>query len=228
MARIICIDTATKSCSVAIAEDGKCVTSEILNSQQYSHAENLHLMMEKVLKKAGIPSSDLHAVAVSEGPGSYTGLRIGISAAKGLCYALNIPLIAVGTLRLMCEDPEVKSSNADLYIPMIDARRNEVYTAVFSADGSVVKPIEAVVLDEHPFLPLLSEKRAIFFGDGAPKFQSQISHPNASFSEVVNPDAAYMGHLAEEKYQRKEIENLAYYEPFYLKEFQAGKPKNQL
>lgn len=204
------------------------MVSEIVQTEQYSHAENLHLMLDRVLKKSGLAAGQIDAVAVSAGPGSYTGLRIGVSAAKGLCYALQIPLIPVGTLRLMCEDVRVVSSGATLYCPMIDARRNEVYTTVYAATGATILPVQALILDEHPFLPLLEQHTMAFFGDGSDKFRSQLSHPNAQFIEMVVPDAANMAQLAEADFQQKNFKDVAYFEPFYLKAFQAGKPKQQV
>ncbi len=227
MALILSVDTATKACSVAIAVDGETIDSKILNGAQFSHAENLHLMIDDLLKSNLMKPTDLDSIAVSEGPGSYTGLRIGVSAVKGLCFALRKPMIALSTLRILAENPVVISTDADLFCPMIDARRNEVYTALFNRQGEDVRPVEPLILDDHWFEDYLKQHRIVFFGDGAAKFESQIEHQHASFVADVCPRAADMSGLAEEKYRQGKFENIAYFEPFYLKEFVAGKPKKQ-
>lgn len=228
MAKILCIDTATKACSVAIGVDGETADTRIIQGEKYSHAENLHLMIQELLTANGFTPSDLDAVAVSEGPGSYTGLRIGVSAAKGFCFGLDIPLIAVSTLRLMCENPSVPKSNADFFCPMIDARRNEVFTALYQRDGSIHRPMEALVLDEHPYFEYLNEHRIVFFGDGAAKFEDQLDHQNALFIPDVVPEASCFTGLADTLFRKKAFQDVAYFEPFYGKEFQAGKPKKSV
>lgn len=227
MSRILSVDTATKACSVAIGIDGATADSRSLNSAQYSHAENLHLMIDELLKDNQLKPSDLDAIAVSEGPGSYTGLRIGVSAVKGLCFALSKPMIALSTLRIMSVNPAVVTSDSELFCPMIDARRNEVYTAMFDKTGKEIIPVAPLILGDHWFEEYLNQHRVAFFGDGAAKFESQLQHPNALFISEVFPQAADMSALAEEKYLRGEFENVAYFEPFYLKDFIAGKPKKQ-
>lgn len=219
------IDTATKACSVALFDGSLCVASRFMANEQYSHAENLHLMIQDVLREADWLPETLNAVAVSRGPGSYTGLRIGTAAAKGLCFALNIPLISICTLRLMAAHPEVKKSGAARYVPMIDARRNEVYTATFSADFEEIEGVRALILDDHNFDALPDGPKIAFFGDGSDKFSNQINHFNAVFLSQIQPDAANMGEMIVQAYAQKQFEDLAYFEPYYLKEFIAGKPK---
>lgn len=227
MGRILCLDTATKVCSVAIAHNGETVDSRILQGEQYSHAENLHTMIRELLRENQWTPDQLDAVAISQGPGSYTGLRIGVSAAKGLCYALQIPMLAICTLRLLCMDKKVQDSGSDRLCPMIDARRNEVYTAVFGGDGNPMTEVEALILDDHNFGELLENHSVAFFGDGSEKFADQLDHPNARFISGVVPNAANMGALAEAFLQRGEHVDVAYFEPFYLKDFIAGKPKKK-
>ena len=226
--RILSVDTATKACSAAISEVGDTVDSRAMESQQYSHAENLHLMIDDLLKSNAWEPNSLSAVLVSKGPGSYTGLRIGVSAAKGLCFGLGIPLMAVSTLRLLCEDPEVQNSDTVWYCPMIDARRNEVYTALYDRQGKIVRPVEAMILDDHPYNAILEEKKVAFFGDGSEKFRDQIKHENALFIPNVTPNAADFSKIANQMYRDSEFEDVAYFEPFYLKDFIAGKPKKGL
>lgn len=225
MAIILGIDTTTKACSVALLVDGKCAENRMMNAAQYSHAENLHRMIDEVLQSGQCPPEELDAVAVSSGPGSYTGLRIGVSAAKGLCYGLGIPLISIDTLHLLCEDERIRAAAAHRLCPMIDARRNEVYTALFNNEGELLDPFRALILDEHSFDSIADDFRIAFFGDGSGKFEDQFPHPNAVFISGVTPDAANMGALAEQKFKSQKFEDVAYFDPFYGKEFVAGKPK---
>lgn len=227
MGKILCLDTATKVCSVAIVLDGTTVDSRVLNSAEYSHAENLHEMILDVLQANQWATSQLDAVAIGQGPGSYTGLRIGVSAAKGLCYALQIPMLAVCTLRLLCLDERIQSLTVDRLCPMVDARRNEVYTAVFDRAAHPLSEVEALILDDHNFGEMLEQHAVAFFGDGSEKFVNQLDHPKAQFISHVVPLAANMGALAEEKLSLGEHQDVAYFEPFYLKDFIAGKPKKK-
>lgn len=227
MAIILSIDTATKACSTALLRDGVAVASRCINRDQYSHAESLHVLVQEVLAELDWPASKIDAVAVSAGPGSYTGLRIGVSAAKGLCYALDVPLIAIETLRILCQHKRVLQSGAEFFCPMIDARRNEVYTALYSAEGEEVRPTEALILDDHTFHEILANHKIAFFGDGSDKFVGQLKHPNADFLSEIIPDAKYMGELAEAYFQQKNFEDVAYFVPAYLKEYVAGKPKKK-
>ena len=170
--------------------------------------------------------NELNAVAISSGPGSYTGLRIGTSTAKGLCYALDVPLIAIDTLSILAAQVNAINSERSLLCPMIDARRMEVYCSVSDADGSVIQSIEAKIIDEKSFEGLLSERRIIFFGNGAEKCRSTITHNNASFLTGITPSAGQLGLMAFAKFERREFEDLFQFEPFYLKEFKAKKPSN--
>lgn len=228
MARILCIETATKACSVAICEGGDCVDSKLLKEEKYGHAENLHNLILEILKGNDWLPTTIEAVAVSKGPGSYTGLRIGVSAAKGMCFALNIPLIAIGTLRVLCENTTVVSSDADLFCPMIDARRNEVYSAIYNRNGNELRPVEAMILDDHPFDEMLKDQRIAFFGDGSAKFRDQLSHANALFIDDIVPAAGDMCALTDAHFSSGDFVDVAYFEPYYLKDFIAGKPKKQV
>jgi len=219
MATILCIETATTNCSVAISVTGKVVALQEDNNNQYSHAEKLHLFIEEVLKKASIKKSELQAIAVSKGPGSYTGLRIGVSAAKGLCFALDIPLISISTLEALSY--QVKESDG-LIVPMLDARRMEVYASVFSSSKIIIRKTEAKILNESSFTEYLKKGKAYFIGDGVDKFKNICHHKNAVFIENKLPSAKQMGFLAENKYKKSDIEDVAYFEPYYLKDFVTG------
>lgn len=190
----------------------------------YSHAEKLHVYIEEVLKEAKINSEQLQAIAVSKGPGSYTGLRIGVSAAKGLAYALNIPLISVSTLQALAKQVEADSG---LIVPMLDARRLEVYSAIFDINNRLVRKIEAQILDENSFEEQLNIGKVFFIGDGVAKTKTLLSHANAIFIENKLPSADQMSALSFDKYKKSDIEDVAYFEPYYLKDFVALKPKNK-
>ena len=222
LAFILNIETATKNCSVSIAKNGKTIVLKELNDGNYSHAEKLHEFIKYVTEKSGIELTDLKAVAVSKGPGSYTGLRIGVSAAKGLCFALNIPLIAVNTLESLAQSISIAEG---LIIPLLDARRMEVYSGVFNKQNEMIREIKAEVIDNSSFNNYLTRNNIYFLGDGAEKCKSIITHKNAIFMEDKFPSAKEMGKLSFEKYQKNEIENVAYFEPFYLKDFVATKSK---
>ena len=222
---ILQIETATTVCSVAIAQEGKTLACAEVE-QRNVHAEKITLFIEDVLHKAAKTYGDIDAVAVSSGPGSYTGLRIGISAAKGLCFALDKPLIAVETLVAMADGfLQLHSPGKDILLcPMIDARRMEVFTAVFDAQGNKVKPTSAEIIDEHSFAELLSAYPILFFGDGAEKCRSVLgTHPNAQIIPDFANSAAHLSQKAFKKFERKDFEDVAYFEPYYLKDFIAGK-----
>ena len=219
MAIILCLETATTNCSVAIAVDGKIKAIREENSQKFSHAEKLHVFIEAVLKEAKIDKKNLDAVAVSKGPGSYTGLRIGVSAAKGLCFALDIPLISTLTLEVLAQ--QVQCENCYL-IPLLDARRMEVYSCVFNAEKKQIRETKAEILNENSFSDFLKEHKTIFIGDGAVKFEAICKNESAIFQNGLFPSSADMARLAEAKYKISDIENVAYFEPFYLKEFILG------
>lgn len=222
---ILYIETATQSCSVAIGK-GTRILAIRESREKNAHARNVTLFIDEVLKEAGIKKEDVNAVAVSMGPGSYTGLRIGTSTAKGFCYALNIPLIAVSTLQAMAVGMADEKKEKALYCPMIDARRMEVYAAVFDQNNKRIRETKAEIVDENSFSEYLNEHKVIFFGDGAQKCQEVLGdHPNASFVDDFYPSAKYMITIATDKFHNTEFEDVAYFEPYYLKDFIAGKPK---
>jgi len=222
---ILQIETATKSCSVALSHHGRLLAFKELNERNI-HAEAITLFIEDVFTATGKKYADLDAVAVSCGPGSYTGLRIGVSTAKGLCFALDKPLIAIETLQAMADGMLLRKKaelpdNA-LFCPMIDARRMEVFTAVFDHEGNRVQATEALIVDENSFSDLLKYHQIIFFGDGAEKCQSTLTHQNAIFVTGFVNSATYLSKLAQAKFDNKEFEDIAYFEPYYLKDFIAG------
>ncbi len=223
---ILQVETATTVCSVALARDGEALAVKQINERNI-HAEVITLFIDELLKGAGISYSELDAIAVSSGPGSYTGLRIGVSTAKGLCFALDKPLIAVETLEAMADGIIAEMSLAGkniLLCPMIDARRMEVYTAIFDTHGKKVKPTTAEIIDENSFADLLNDDTILFFGDGASKCQAVLGgNPNAQFVSEFSNSAAYLGKKANEKFAAGDFEDVAYFEPFYLKDFIAGK-----
>ena len=221
---ILHIDTTTKKCSVALAQDGDLMIQKELLSEEFSHSEQLHPFIEEVLKESGLKSSSLSAIAISKGPGSYTGLRIGVAAAKGLCFALDLPLIALNTLEIMVQPYEV--SPYSFIIPMLDARRMEVYTAIFDETKKWIQETTAEVLTENTFTSIVNEQSCLIIGDGAIKFKTLYPKINASYSsEIHYPVAKDMITLAWKKFNAKEFEDLAYFEPFYLKDFQTTPPK---
>lgn len=216
---ILNIETSTKNCSVSIARDGKTLFLKEIAEQNFLHSEKLHLFIDQILKEAKISYKELSAVALSEGPGSYTGLRIGTSSAKGLCYALEIPLISIDTLLVLAKKINTKDA---FIIPMIDARRMEVYTAIFDENHHKISPTEALVIDENSFNQI--SQKAYFIGDGASKCKEVLTNQNFVFiDEIVYPSANEMSLLSFGKFQNKQFEDVAYFEPFYLKEFFTGK-----
>lgn len=223
MVYILNIETTTKNCSVSLAENGKVIALKELNDNSYSHAEKLHVFIEEVIKKVSINFSDITAIAVSRGPGSYTGLRIGVSAAKGLCFALNIPLISVNTLLSLATSETIIEG---VKVPMLDARRMEVYTQVISKNNKILSKVEAKIIEESSFKDYLNKGAVYFFGDGAEKCKKIITHENAFFIENKFPSAQQMAALSYDKYKKNDIEDVAYFEPFYLKDFIATKAKN--
>jgi tRNA threonylcarbamoyladenosine biosynthesis protein TsaB len=227
MSLILQIETATPSCSVALAKDRVVLACKQVNGRNL-HAEVITRFIEEIISTAGFSYSDLDAIAVSCGPGSYTGLRIGISTAKGLCFALDKPLIAIETLEAMVYGvismDEYKSKENLLLCPMIDARRMEVYTAVFNISGERIKPTSATIVDENSFDDLLKDSEILFFGDGAEKcFNVLNKTPNASFLPGFENSATCLTQKAAEKFDNGEFEDVAYFEPYYLKDFIAGK-----
>ena len=225
MAYILNIETATTNCSVSLSFEGETLVLKEDYNNNYSHAERLHLYIDAVLKEANIKASQLDAIAVSKGPGSYTGLRIGVSAAKGLCFALNKPLIAISTLEALAHQVNISEG---IIVPMLDARRLEVYSAIFDANYEQIRETQAQVLDETSFASYLGKNRVTFIGNGVPKTKELITHENAIFIEDKLPSANEMSQLAYHKYKINDIEDVAYFEPYYLKDFVALKPKSKL
>jgi tRNA threonylcarbamoyladenosine biosynthesis protein TsaB len=218
---ILNIETATKNCSVALAKDGKTILCKEIAEEGYSHAERLHVFIEAIIKEAGIALQDLSAIAVSQGPGSYTGLRIGVSAAKGLCYALDIPLIAVDTLQALAAQVTISSG---LIIPMIDARRMEVYSAIFSPTLEKKREVLAQIIDDNSFED--RQETLYFIGDCADKCKSVLTKENHVFlEEIVYPSAKEMSVLSFEKFKISDTVDVAYFEPYYLKDFMITAPK---
>lgn len=227
MALLISLETATQVCSVALAKDGEVVALKE-SSADKSHSSQITVFIEEVLRKAGVGMRDVEGVAVSEGPGSYTGLRIGVSTAKGLCYALDRPLIAVNTLQTMALGASLERNNAEntLFCPLIDARRMEVYYALYNGSNEMVKEVKAEIVDESFLQSQFKDHEIVFFGDAVEKCQDVLeNNPNAIFLQNRLPTASNMAILAEKKFRAKEYEDVAYFEPFYLKDFVAVKSK---
>ncbi|RZJ50196.1 MAG: tRNA (adenosine(37)-N6)-threonylcarbamoyltransferase complex dimerization subunit type 1 TsaB [Chryseobacterium sp.] len=221
--KILYLETSSKNCSVAISDGEKllCVCEEV--SENYKQSESLHSFVEWALEGAELSMKDIEAISLGEGPGSYTGLRIGSASAKGFCYGLKIPLVAVNSLESMIEP--FLNQNYDFVIPLVDARRMEVYTAVYDGiTGSEITPTEAKVLDETSFQEF-KDKKIIFVGDGAKKAQEILQLPNADFNVDIYPSAKYLVKKTLEKIDKKDFEDIAYFEPFYLKEFHGVKKK---
>lgn len=224
---ILLLETATESCSVALSCGNTIIAQKYIN-QPKAHASLLAQYIQDILIENNLTIQDCAAVAVSEGPGSYTGLRVGVSCAKGLCYGAQKPLIAVGTLAIIAQLAIDNFDSPTLIVPMIDARRMEVYTATFNTAGEQLTKTEAKVLDENSFAEELKKGKVLFIGNGALKFQPLVAHnPNALFAEQ-HPQACGMRIYAATALKNKKFEDCAYFEPFYLKEFIAGKPKKLL
>ncbi len=223
MSFILNIETATKNCSVSIAKDGQTILCKEIAEEGYSHAEKLHVFIEEVIAESGILVKDLNAIAVSQGPGSYTGLRIGVSAAKGLCYALNIPLIAVDTLQTLASKANVSGGKI---IPMLDARRMEVYSEIFTAGLEIEREIQAEIIDENSFSEY--KETLYFVGDCAEKCKPVLTKENFVFLEEIKyPSANEMSKISYDKYQKSDTVDVAYFEPYYLKDFMMTLPKKQ-
>lgn len=229
MSYILQIETATTVCSVALAKDGELLAVKQVD-QRNIHAEIITIYINELMTSAGINYNDLDAIAVSCGPGSYTGLRIGISTAKGLCYALDKPLIAIETLDAMT-DGVIESKIIDgniLLCPMIDARRMEVYTALFDSAGNKIKATSADIIDESSFNDYLQTNKIMFFGDGAEKCKTVLSNnPNAVFLDAYINSAAHLTKKSVEKFIKKDFEDVAYFEPYYLKDFLVTQKRAQ-
>ena len=228
MALILNIETSTEVCSVSLAQNGETLFQKE-SHEGLNHSKLLTVFIQELFEENNFEMSKLDAVAVSKGPGSYTGLRIGVSVAKGLCYGLNIPLIGIGSIESMGVHAAEESDKGDLlFCPMIDARRMEVYTALYNAKGEEVLPVSAEIIDENSFAEYLKDTQIVFFGNGAEKCKEKIIHENALFDQTQHTSARFMQKLAETKYVNEEFEDLAYFEPFYLKDFVATVPKNKV
>ena len=218
MKNLLYVETSTKNCSVAISSNSKLIGFKELNSENFSHAENLHVFINDLLKEAKLDIQNLSGVVIGKGPGSYTGLRIGTACVKGLCYSLDIPLMSINSLEIMAQGISVASNQ--LLIPMIDARRLEVYTMILDHNKNIVKKTWAEELTKDSFLKYLTNKTCVFFGNGSIKFKSIIPKGKYKFIDKEHfPSAKDMVKKGFELFINKSFESTAYYEPFYLKEF---------
>lgn len=235
MALLLNIETSTEVCSVTLAENGKTLFQKE-SSKGLNHSELLTVFIQDLFQENNVELNTIDAVAVSKGPGSYTGLRIGVSVAKGLCYGLGKPLIGVGSLEGMGAYVAAnykayytgQKNEKILFCPMIDARRMEVYTTLYNLNGEQILPVTAKIIDENSYAEYLEDNEILFFGNGAAKCKEKISHKNALFEGPLLTSARFMQNLAEIKYNKKEFEDVAYFEPFYLKDFVATIPKNKV
>ena len=216
---ILNIETATKNCSVALAKEGKTIAYKEIAEQNFSHAEKLHVFIEELLAENQLQFSDLSAIAVSQGPGSYTGLRIGVSSAKGFCYALNIPMIAIDTLQLLAKQIHIEEG---IIISMIDARRMEVFSAFYDKNHNQIRATQAEIIDETSYQEITETIHLV--GDGTEKFKNTLIDTKFVFhSDVVFPSANEMSQLSYDKYQKSDFVDVAYFEPYYLKDFVLSK-----
>ena len=220
MAKILCLETATTNCSVAISENDTLAAVREYNDKGYSHAEKLHVFIQEVLEELGLTADQLDAVAVSKGPGSYTGLRIGVSAAKGICFAADLPLISVPTLDALARQVEVAEGGH--VIPLLDARRMEVYSKILDHNYQEVRTTAAQVIDDHSFSDYLDRSDTIIIGSGAQKVLDTFPNAQAKFETDRLPSSKEMIKIAWEKFQAEDFESVAYFEPYYLKDFIAG------
>lgn len=240
MACILHIETSTDVCSVAVSEDGQCIFEQLERGGMH-HAERLGTMVDEAISFTDSHAIPFDAVAVSSGPGSYTGLRIGVSMAKGICYARDLKLISVPTLELLCvpvllgkpTTPNPFQGGGEyegsaLLCPMLDARRMEVYAALYDRSLHTVRGVQADVVTPETYLPWLEEHEIWFFGNGAAKCMDVINHPHAHLLEGIEPRAKWMQPLAERRYLSEQFEDVAYFEPFYLKDFVAKVPRNKI
>ncbi|PKP36289.1 MAG: tRNA (adenosine(37)-N6)-threonylcarbamoyltransferase complex dimerization subunit type 1 TsaB [Bacteroidetes bacterium HGW-Bacteroidetes-15] len=234
MSKILCIESGTNTCSVALGFDQEDIDIIESHEANNNHARNLTQFVKTILDRQGLKAKDLSAVAISKGPGSYTGLRIGVSAAKGICYGAGVPLISVGSLDALTNgaiswiqsNPE--QPKPELFCPMIDARRMEVYTQLFLPNGECISEVEAKILDGNSFNEDLESKRILFFGNGSNKAVGLINSPNASFINEFKPSARFMITIASRMYKLRKFEDVAYFEPLYLKDFVATIAKNKV
>jgi len=222
MALILNIETSGKNCSVAIAEYENVLVLKEVQSEQFVHAEQLHVLISQVFQEAKLSPSDINCIAISEGPGSYTGLRIGLASVKGLAYTLGVPIVAVSSLKVLANAAR-KLNSSKFLVPMMDARRMEVYTAIYSQELTEIVSTAPVIVDDL-FLNDYDGQEMVVFGDGAEKCLAHVK--NAKFLQGVFASAKFMAEISADLYKKKDFVDLAYFEPNYLKEFQAGKPKN--
>ena len=215
MAYILNIETSTTNCSVSLFNDLELIDCIEENTQDYSHSKSLHVFIDSVLKNSELKPKDLSAISVSKGPGSYTGLRIGVASAKGLCFALDIPLISIETLKILSEN----ISNKGIVIPCLDARRMEVYSAVFNNKNERIRDTRAEILNEDSFNKYLSVDEVYFIGNANKKIKEIIAHKNARFIDDVLPSSRQMGALSFNKFKNNQFEDLNNFEPLYLKDF---------
>lgn len=222
MSYILNIESSTTNCSISLANNGELISIRELNEKNYSHSTKLHSFIEEVLKNSNITVNKLSAIAVSSGPGSYTGLRIGVSAAKGLCYALQIPLISVPTLKVLARQLNIQRE--DLIIPVMDARRDEVYSAVYNSEYELVRNIFPEIIDSESFIELAKDNKLYFIGNGQEKCERLIrKNSNLIFSNYDTfPSSKEMVLISYEKFKKSKFEDVAYFEPDYLKKFKAG------
>ena len=225
MSLILNIETSTKNCSVSISRNFDIIQSKSLLSEKHSHSEILTLFIQDIFKKSNLKLSDLDAIAVSKGPGSYTGLRIGVSTAKGLCYSLDIPLISVSTLQAMSLGISNNNPHYDLYCPMIDARRMEVFSAFYDSENHQIREVRADIIDENSYVSFLN-KKILFFGDGSEKCKEVLTRENSHFLDNIFPNANDMVEISYQKYLQDDFEDVASFEPYYLKDFVVGEKKN--
>ncbi|MDG2172859.1 MAG: tRNA (adenosine(37)-N6)-threonylcarbamoyltransferase complex dimerization subunit type 1 TsaB [Flavobacteriaceae bacterium] len=219
MAYILNIETSTTNCSVAIFNDLNLIEFAEVNTGDYSHSKSLHVFIDSILKKSKIFPKDLSAISVSKGPGSYTGLRIGVASAKGLCFALDIPLISIETLKILSQN----LLNKGIVIPCLDARRMEVYSAVFDIDNKMIRETRAEIINENSFEEYLNKNQVYFIGNANEKLKKIITNKNAEFIDNYFPSARQMGLLSFNKFKNNKFENLDNFEPFYLKDFVGTK-----
>ena len=220
MSYILHIETSTLQCSVSIAYKGEYIAGKQLLANEFLHGEKLHVFIKDIFEKTKIKKNDLNAVAVSKGPGSFTGLRIGVAAAKGICFAQNLPLIGINTLEIMAA-PFFNKSEYNYLIPLLDARRMEVYSAIFDAKKRYIQKTNAVVLSENSFFDKIKNGSCLVIGNGASKFKTLKPKINADFNAEYFPSAKDMCEVSWDLYKKKSYENLEFFEPFYLKDFQT-------
>jgi tRNA threonylcarbamoyladenosine biosynthesis protein TsaB len=227
MSVLLSIETATEVCSCALSHNGEIIIDKE-NHRGQSHATLLGIFVDEIMRFARKNNLLIDAIAVSSGPGSYTGLRIGVSEAKGLAYGLNVPLIAIPTPKIMASAIKDKVEGGTLLCPMIDARRMEIYATFFDTSLNTIRETSADIVDENSYGDLLDKQKVAFFGNGAKKCKRVIQHPNALFIPNIYPRASAMIPLAEKAFDEKDFVDVAYFEPFYLKEFVATVPKNKI